>query len=61
MQSEKKVTSSEIRFTAVGGTYSEPTFEKPHVDWISNKLWCGVCELSDTFECFKGLKEGFIR
>ena len=60
MSSENKVSSQEIRFTMVGGTYSEPTYPQPsNFAWLSNKLWCGICEASDTVPAFKGLKETF--
>lgn len=44
LQSEGKITSNEIRFMMVGGTWTE-TEEKIPADasWLSNKAWCSIC------------------
>lgn len=60
MLSEGKVTSAEIRFTMVGGTYTEPTHNDPPIPWMTRKMWCNICEASDTLPALKGLKENFM-
>jgi len=55
MGSENKVSPLEIRFAMVGGTYSDPPIPKPDADWMSKKMWCLLCEASDTMSPFKGL------
>ena len=60
MQSENKITNQEVRFTMVGGTYSDPTVPIPHKDWISKKMWCTLCEANDVLPPFKGFIDSFI-
>ncbi|KAM3134228.1 hypothetical protein pb186bvf_013648 [Paramecium bursaria] len=60
MQSENKISGPEVRFTMVGGTYSDPTVPIPHKDWISKKMWCTLCEANDVLPPFKGFIDSFI-
>lgn len=57
MGSDDKVSSQEIRFTMVGGTYTDPTIPKPEVEWISKKMWCLLTEAADVLPSFKGLPQ----
>lgn len=60
LQSDGKISSNEVRFIMVGGTWTE-TDQKPPADakWLSNKAWCCICELSKSFPTFDGLNEDF--
>lgn len=53
LSSEDKVSSKEIRFTMVGGTYADPNKEMPMLPWISKKIWATICEAVDTLPCFE--------
>ncbi|CAD8115295.1 unnamed protein product [Paramecium sonneborni] len=61
MQSEGKITPQEIRFTMVGGTYTDPTYPQPQQEWVSKKMWCLVTEAADTLPFFKGFPESFSK
>lgn len=39
----------------VGGTWTEAPKPAPKADWISNKMWCTLCELVDRIPVFKGI------
>jgi dynein heavy chain len=60
LQSDGKITANEVRFMMVGGTWTE-TDQKPPADtkWLSNKVWCSICELSKSIPLFEGLNEDF--
>ena len=49
MQSEEKITSNEVRFLMVGGTYSDFNKEKPKFQWMTKKIWATICEATDFF------------
>lgn len=57
---EKKITSNEIRFMMVGGTWIEAPEPIPtELAWVSSKIWCTICELQKTLEGFGNLVESF--
>ena len=60
MSSEEKVSSTEIRFTMVGGTYTSPNRDKPTMDWVSNKMWAIICEAVDHLQPFKDFDKSFF-
>jgi hypothetical protein len=43
----------------IGVSSTEPTHAKPEA-WVSNKVWCGVCELTAKLEAFAGFDVSFI-
>ena len=60
LELKKKINSSLIRFLMVGGTLTDAP--KPIPDggeWLSNKNWCTIIELSRTLPEFKGFLEDF--
>jgi dynein heavy chain, axonemal len=58
--SEKKIKNSDIRFLMVGGTWIEPPVPSPTaLHWLTNKVWCSICELSKTMEGFESLIDDF--
>ena len=59
LQSEEKITADEIRFVMVGGTWTEASKPKPAAEWVSNKMWFTLCELSERQTGFRGLDQDF--
>ena len=60
MSSDEKVSSLEIRFTMVGGTYTTPNRDKPELEWLSKKMWAIICEAVDTLPSFKDFDKSFF-
>lgn len=34
----------------VGSSLTEPPKKLPPYKWMSKKMWCGICELSEKFD-----------
>jgi len=62
MQEEKKsITALEVRFLMVGGTAITHSQPNPAHDWLSDKQWAIVEELSTTISSYKGLSQDFVQ
>lgn len=48
---------TEVRFIMTGGTNVEMPRPNPTGDtgWMTNKIWASILQISDEYECFKGL------
>lgn len=58
--SEKKIKNNELRFLMVGGTWIESPIALPAgLEWMSNKTWCSICEMSKTVPGFEILVDDF--
>ncbi len=48
LQNEKKVIdAAEIRYLMVGGTATSPDIPNPAPEWLSDKSWANIIELSN--------------
>jgi dynein heavy chain len=61
LEMQKKITSQEIRFLMVGGTYTSPSRSIPDKakSWLSNKSWCNILEMSENLKIFEGFDKDF--
>lgn len=60
MTSEKKIENSEIRFMMVGGTWIETSQPIPEtIPWLTNKMWCTLCEVAKTVSGFESIVADF--
>lgn len=56
LQSENKITSNEVRFMMVGGTWTETKEKIPEgIPELSNKAWCTICEMDQVLPNFEGI------
>ncbi|XP_059155726.1 dynein axonemal heavy chain 6-like isoform X2 [Physella acuta] len=57
------ITNSEWNFflRGVAGNLDKVRPEKPDVDWLKQQMWVTACDLSDTFDIFKGIQNDLIK
>jgi dynein heavy chain len=58
--SEARITSNEVRFMMVGGTWTDADRPHPGEEWLAKKTWSALCELSQALPVFAGFADSFI-
>jgi dynein heavy chain len=56
---KKQMTLSELRFLMIGGTAITPKKKNPAPDWVSDKQWAILEEISATLPSYKKFDEEF--
>jgi len=58
---EGNLDQREVRFMMTGGTRVEMSRPNPTGDdgWVSDKMWASILQISEDYECFKGLDTNF--
>ena len=59
MQGDERVDPEELRFLLTGGVKSEMEQQNPAADWLSDKQWISILELSG-LKAFEGFSEDFV-
>ena len=58
---ENKIIDTQVRFSVVGTTLTEPPSIMPEMKWMTKKMWCGVCDLVEKFpNLYSWLDKSFI-
>ena len=59
---DKGLDPREVTFLLTGGTSIDMPKPNPSGKggWMSDKIWASIIQLSEEFECFKGLDDSFV-
>lgn len=61
MDEQENLNHSEARFIMQGGTRVDMRIPNPTGEggWMTDKTWASILQISDEFECFKGIEDNF--